>query len=45
LGVIHAKVGDKAKSLEAFKEIYNTDYGYRDVADRVEGSYSDGDDD
>lgn len=34
------KMGDRAGSLEALKEIYNTDYGYRDVAKRVESSYS-----
>ena len=44
LGVIHAEVGDKVKSLEAFKEIYNADYEYRDVAARVEGSYEDEED-
>jgi hypothetical protein len=34
------KMGDKAASLDALKEIYNADYGYRDVAKRVESSYS-----
>ncbi|HRH97757.1 MAG TPA: hypothetical protein PLB55_17595 [Prosthecobacter sp.] len=34
------KMGDKAASLEALKEIYNADYGYKDVAKRVESSYS-----
>lgn len=34
------KMGDKAGSLDALKEIYNADYGYRDVAHRVESSYS-----
>lgn len=34
------KMGDKAASLEALKEIYNADYGYKDVAKRVEASYS-----
>lgn len=32
-------MGDRAASLKALKEIYNADYGYRDVADRVEASY------
>jgi tetratricopeptide (TPR) repeat protein len=39
LGEIYAKMGDSGKSLECFKEIYNTDYDYRDVAKRVEDSY------
>ncbi|WP_395751204.1 tetratricopeptide repeat protein [Prosthecobacter sp.] len=34
------KMGDKAASLEALKEIYNADYGYKDVARRVESSYT-----
>jgi tetratricopeptide (TPR) repeat protein len=34
------KMGDKAASLDALKEIYNADYGYKDVAKRVESSYS-----
>jgi len=34
------KMGDKSASLDALKEIYNADYGYRDVAKRVESSYS-----
>jgi tetratricopeptide (TPR) repeat protein len=34
------KMGDKAGSLDALKEIYNADYGYKDVAKRVESSYS-----
>jgi len=34
------KMGDREGCLEALKEIYNADYGYRDVAKRVESSYS-----
>lgn len=34
------KMGDRAGSLEALKEIYNADYGYKDVAKRVESSYN-----
>lgn len=37
-GVLEA-MGDRAASLKALKQIYNADYGYRDVADRVEASY------
>lgn len=39
LGCIYDTTEDKPKALEAFKEIYNTDYDYRDVAKRVEDSY------
>lgn len=39
LGLVHEKAGDKDNSLEAFKQIYAVDYGYRDVAERVESSY------
>ena len=39
-GVIHSEMEDKEKSLEAFKLIYEVDYDYRDVAKRVEDSYS-----
>ncbi len=34
------KMGDRAGSLDQLKEIYNADYGYRDVAKRVESSYN-----
>jgi tetratricopeptide (TPR) repeat protein len=39
-GLIHEKMGVKAEALECFKQIYEVDYGYRDVAKRVESSYS-----
>ncbi len=39
LGVIYAKAERKEEALECFKQIYEIDYGYRDVAARVEGSY------
>ncbi len=38
-GLIHEAMGDQAGALEAFKQIYEVDYGYRDVAQRVESSY------
>jgi tetratricopeptide (TPR) repeat protein len=38
-GLIHDEMGDKPGALEAFKQIYEVDYGYRDVAQRVESSY------
>ncbi len=39
-GLIHTEMGDKDAALECFKQIYEVDYGYRDVANRVEASYS-----
>jgi tetratricopeptide (TPR) repeat protein len=38
-GVIHEEMGDKTAALDCFKQIYEVDYGYRDVAHRVESSY------
>jgi tetratricopeptide (TPR) repeat protein len=38
-GLMHTDMGDKAAALESFKQIYEVDYGYRDVAKRVESSY------
>jgi tetratricopeptide (TPR) repeat protein len=40
LGLIHEKVGDRTAALECFKQIYEVDYNYRDIAKRVEQSYS-----
>jgi tetratricopeptide (TPR) repeat protein len=40
LAMVYNKVGKTAEYLECLKEIYNNDYGYRDVAKRVESSYS-----
>lgn len=39
-GLIHHEMGDKTAALEAFKQIYEVDYGYLDIAQRVESSYS-----
>ena len=39
-GLIHTQVENKDAALECFKQIYEVDYGYRDVASRVESSYS-----
>jgi len=38
-GLIHTEMGDKVSALDCFKQIYEVDYGYRDVAKRVEESY------
>jgi len=39
-GMIHEEMGDKVAALECYKQIYEVDYGYRDVAHRVESSYT-----
>ncbi|MEY2497774.1 MAG: hypothetical protein QOD12_1330 [Verrucomicrobiota bacterium] len=39
LGLVYEMMGDPEKSVLAMKQIYEADYGYRDVAARVESSY------
>src|SRR5213595_2690646 len=39
LGLVYEQMGDAEKSVVAMKQIYEADYGYRDVAARVESSY------
>lgn len=39
LGLIYEKSAEKEKYLACMKKIYEVDYGYRDVAPRVEGAY------
>ena len=39
LGLVYAQMGEAAHSIAAMKQIYEVDYGYRDVAQRVESSY------
>ncbi len=39
LGLVYQQMGDTEKSITAMKQIYEVDYGYRDVAARVESSY------
>jgi tetratricopeptide (TPR) repeat protein len=39
LGLIYERMGDVEKALANMKQIYEVDYGYRDVAQRVESSY------
>ena len=39
LGLVFERMGKKDESLKCMKEIYEHDYGYRDVAKRVEQSY------
>lgn len=40
LGLVHVKMGNKEASMDCMKQIYAVDYGYKDVAERVESSYS-----
>ena len=40
MGLIHTKMDSKDGALTCFKQIYEVDYGYRDVAERVEQAYS-----
>ena len=39
-GLIHEDMGDNEAALDSYKQIYEVDYGYRDVAQRVEASYT-----
>ena len=39
LGLIYLDMQQAEKSINAFKQIYEVDYGYRDVAQRVENFY------
>ncbi|MDP9004364.1 MAG: hypothetical protein M3N12_06180 [Verrucomicrobiota bacterium] len=39
LGLVYELMGENEKSIAAMKQIYQADYGYRDVAARVENSY------
>lgn len=39
LGAVLEQMGKKAEALEEFKKIYEIDYQYKDVAERVERSY------
>jgi hypothetical protein len=40
LGLVYERMGKKEDSLNCMKEIYEVDYGYMDVAKRVESSYN-----
>ena len=42
LGLVYGKMGEHEKALNCMKQIYETDYGYKDVAERVERSYQQG---
>ncbi|MEP6698578.1 MAG: tetratricopeptide repeat protein [Verrucomicrobiota bacterium] len=40
LGLVYEEMGEAEKSLAEMKKIYEADYGFRDVATRVESSYT-----
>lgn len=40
IGSLYETAGNKDKALENFKYIYEVDYGYKDVAQKVESAYS-----
>jgi tetratricopeptide (TPR) repeat protein len=42
LGLAYERLGKKEDSLDCMKQIYEVDYGYLDVAQRVESSYGEG---
>jgi len=42
LGLVYERMGNREKSLACMKQIYEADYGYKDVATRVESSYAGG---
>jgi len=39
LGLLYEGMGQSEKGIDCLKQIYEVDYGYRDVAGRVEASY------
>jgi tetratricopeptide (TPR) repeat protein len=39
LGLVYEQMAEAEKSIACMKQIYEADYGYRDVAARVEQSY------
>ena len=42
LGIVYERMGERGKSLDCMKQIYEGDYSYKDVAERVERSYQQG---
>jgi hypothetical protein len=40
LGLVYERMGNADKAIACMKQIYEVDYGYRDVAQRVESSYN-----
>lgn len=44
LGLVYQKMSQQEKYIDCMKQIYEVDYSYRDVAERVESSYGQGQD-
>jgi tetratricopeptide (TPR) repeat protein len=42
LGLVYEQMGEREKCIGCMKQIYEADYGYKDVAMRVESSYATG---
>jgi tetratricopeptide (TPR) repeat protein len=42
LGIVYERMGEREKSLACMKQIYQADYEFKDVAERVESSYQQG---
>lgn len=42
LASVHERMGQREKAIECLKQIYEVDYAYRDVAQKVESSYGQG---
>jgi hypothetical protein len=42
LGLVYEQMGNRDKAIQCMKQIYEADYGFRDVAARVESSYGQG---
>ncbi len=42
LGLVYEQMGEAQRAIDCMKQIYEVDYGYRDVAGRVESSYNAG---
>jgi len=40
LALLHEMMGNQTEYMDCLKDLYEADYGYMDVAGRVEGSYS-----
>ena len=39
LGLVYEQMGNREKTIDCMKQIYEADYGFKDVAQRVESSY------
>jgi tetratricopeptide (TPR) repeat protein len=39
LGLVYEQMGERERAIDCMKQIYEADYGFKDVAQRVESSY------